>query len=222
MKVNLLCCKINILLLFRHKKTDVFSLGCIMYYVFTSGRHPFGQKYARVYNIMDNECKLKPEALSSSAWCHLINWMIMHRPDCRPSTELILCHPVFWDRNKIFHFFVDLKTNLDINLNETLTKKLRSHKLQVSSLQNSDDAIIKSYFSGGNCTVAYFLNVLFLGHDKYYSLVSHPLRLDSFHSKLRSKLQSYFPCIIHDLWYELKDFRDDVRLKKYFAVKHDG
>lgn len=136
-----------------------------------------------------------------------------HRLDCRPSTELILCHPVFWDRNKIFHFFVDLKTNLDINLNETLTKKLRSHKLQVSSLQNSDDAIIKSYFSGGNCTVAYFLNVLFLGHDKYYSLVSHPLRLDSFQSKLRSKLQSYFPCIIHDLWYELKDFRDDVRLK---------
>lgn len=31
---------------------DIFSLGCIMYYVHTNGEHPFGQRYNRENNIV--------------------------------------------------------------------------------------------------------------------------------------------------------------------------
>jgi serine/threonine-protein kinase/endoribonuclease IRE1 len=31
---------------------DVFSLGCIIHYCITGGRHPFGEQYERDGNIM--------------------------------------------------------------------------------------------------------------------------------------------------------------------------
>lgn len=190
-----------------------------MYYVLTNGHHPFGIPLERNFNIIKTNLKLNPEKLNSSTWYPLINWMIMHEPDCRPSTELVLCHPVFWDRNKLFQFFVDLKTHLDINLNETLCKKLRSYKLQVSRLQNIDNFIMKYYFSVEHCTVAYFLNGIFLDHNKYCGLLSYLFKFDSLRSEL---LRTYFPYIVHDLWYELRSLRDDVHFKKYFEFEQDG
>jgi serine/threonine protein kinase len=39
---------------------DVFSLGCVMYYCLTAGKHPFGEHYERDTNILRGLCNLAP------------------------------------------------------------------------------------------------------------------------------------------------------------------
>ena len=34
---------------------DVFSLGCVFYYVLSGGHHPFGESFRRQYNILSGE-----------------------------------------------------------------------------------------------------------------------------------------------------------------------
>lgn len=45
---------------FRPQNVDIFSLGCVFYYVLTEGSHPFGQWYEREANIMLGRCDLSP------------------------------------------------------------------------------------------------------------------------------------------------------------------
>jgi serine/threonine-protein kinase/endoribonuclease IRE1 len=39
---------------------DVFSLGCVMYYCLTAGKHPFGEQYERDTNILRGLCNMAP------------------------------------------------------------------------------------------------------------------------------------------------------------------
>ncbi|OMJ24069.1 Serine/threonine-protein kinase/endoribonuclease IRE1 [Smittium culicis] len=40
------------------RKMDIFSLGCVYYYFLTQGNHPFGDRYSREQNILDNKFDL--------------------------------------------------------------------------------------------------------------------------------------------------------------------
>lgn len=37
---------------------DIFSLGCVFYYVLSRGSHPFGEGYSRQTNIIANHYRL--------------------------------------------------------------------------------------------------------------------------------------------------------------------
>ena len=37
---------------------DVFSLGCVYYFVLSNGHHPFGESFKRQANILSNEANL--------------------------------------------------------------------------------------------------------------------------------------------------------------------
>lgn len=78
-------------------KMDIFSLGCIFYFVLTKGKHPFGNISASCdHNILNgkvdfqqNYCRILQENLS------LIEKMIAKNPLDRPDTEAILRHRIF-------------------------------------------------------------------------------------------------------------------------------
>lgn len=36
-------------------KVDIFSMGCVFYYMLSLGQHPFGQRYEREKNIINNK-----------------------------------------------------------------------------------------------------------------------------------------------------------------------
>ena len=40
------------------KAIDIFSLGCVFFYVMTGGGHPFGDRYMREANIITGEYDL--------------------------------------------------------------------------------------------------------------------------------------------------------------------
>jgi serine/threonine protein kinase len=91
---------------------DVFSLGCVYYYLLSTGGHPFGQWYERESNIVNNKFDLSvleqyPEALD------LIESMLQPDPTDRPSSEQITKHPFFWTSAKRLEFLTDFSDLLE-------------------------------------------------------------------------------------------------------------
>ncbi|KAJ9654629.1 bifunctional endoribonuclease/protein kinase ire1 [Neophaeococcomyces mojaviensis] len=85
------------------KAIDIFSLGCVFFYVMTRGKHPFdkdGSPLARDLNIKEDN--FDTSALRDNFFGYdydaddLIMCMIMHNPKLRPDTAGVLAHPYFW------------------------------------------------------------------------------------------------------------------------------
>jgi serine/threonine protein kinase len=85
------------------KRVDIFSLGCLFYYVLTK-RHPFGDRLVRESNIVSNICDLS--GISSEA-ADMIRKMLSAEPKMRPSAAQVLEYPYFWEPNKRLRFLKD-------------------------------------------------------------------------------------------------------------------
>ncbi|RMZ92631.1 hypothetical protein DV736_g85, partial [Chaetothyriales sp. CBS 134916] len=92
------------------KAIDIFSLGCVFYYVMTQGRHPFdvgGTSLGRDLNIKEDRFSTQ-ELTQFFGYSYdaedLVMQMINHEPKYRPDTTSILKHPFFWDDEKKLEF----------------------------------------------------------------------------------------------------------------------
>lgn len=88
---------------------DIFSLGCVFYYVLTDGNHPFDRdgKYMREANIVKGNYNLDDLSnLGDYQWeaKDLISRMLCHEPKVRPSAATVLCHPFFWSAEERLDF----------------------------------------------------------------------------------------------------------------------
>lgn len=89
---------------------DIFSLGCVFYYVMTGGKHPFGDVLHRQANILSGHYRLTG---LNKLWESLIMKMISSEPLERPPTKVIIDHPVFWDRATILTFLQDVSDRVE-------------------------------------------------------------------------------------------------------------
>ncbi|EXB50997.1 Serine/threonine-protein kinase/endoribonuclease ire-1 [Morus notabilis] len=103
---------------------DLFSLGCILFFCITRGRHPFGDHDECVGNIEKNIKRNMymiedfPEAL------HLISSLIRANPEQRPKANEVLHHPLFWDAEKRLSFLRDISDR--VSKNSDISKVLES------------------------------------------------------------------------------------------------
>lgn len=86
---------------------DIFSAGCVFYYVLTNGDHPFGDRYSRERNILldrPNLNRLDSMGQEGVEAKDLISRMIAHNPADRPDAFTVMHHPYFWSADMRLKF----------------------------------------------------------------------------------------------------------------------
>lgn len=95
---------------------DIFSAGCVFYYVLSGGSHPFGESLYRQANILAGApclAHLEEEAHDQVIARNLVEAMLSPLPQARPSALQVLAHPFFWSRAKQLQFFQDVSDWLE-------------------------------------------------------------------------------------------------------------
>uniref|UniRef100_A0A8C0IM48 Serine/threonine-protein kinase/endoribonuclease IRE1 n=1 Tax=Chelonoidis abingdonii TaxID=106734 RepID=A0A8C0IM48_CHEAB len=95
---------------------DIFSAGCVFYYVVSEGSHPFGKSLQRQANILLGVYSLdslNPEKHDDIVAHDLIEQMINMDPQKRPSASCVLKHPFFWDLERQLQFFQDVSDRIE-------------------------------------------------------------------------------------------------------------
>ncbi|NXL85007.1 ERN1 endoribonuclease, partial [Alectura lathami] len=95
---------------------DIFSAGCVFYYVMSGGQHPFGDSLRRQANILAGACQLpclQEDAHDKVVARELITSMISSEPQKRPSAPVVLMHPFFWSAEKQLQFFQDVSDRIE-------------------------------------------------------------------------------------------------------------
>uniref|UniRef100_A0A4W5QM37 Serine/threonine-protein kinase/endoribonuclease IRE1 n=1 Tax=Hucho hucho TaxID=62062 RepID=A0A4W5QM37_9TELE len=95
---------------------DIFSAGCVFYYVVSLGCHPFGKSLQRQANILLGAYsldQLQPHKHEDIVATDLIEQMLSMEPQRRPSAESVLKHPFFWSLEKQLQFFQDLSDRIE-------------------------------------------------------------------------------------------------------------
>lgn len=102
------------------KAIDIFSLGCVFFYVMTRGGHPFDKGYsplARDLNIKEDNFDTSLLRDSFLGYDYdaddLIMQMIMHNPKLRPDTSGVLAHPYFWKVEHKLDFLCAVSDNYE-------------------------------------------------------------------------------------------------------------
>ncbi|KAJ4339032.1 bifunctional endoribonuclease/protein kinase ire1 [Didymella glomerata] len=140
------------------RAVDIFSLGCVFYYVLTNGSHPFddeeGWMQMREYNIKKEKANLEGLRLGDDSeepyW--LIQWMLKTRPEDRPTALQVMNHPFFWSAEKRLNFLCDCSDHWEreprdppsnhLNILEDWAEEILDHRMNF--LAKLDKAFIDS------------------------------------------------------------------------------
>ncbi|KAH3661377.1 hypothetical protein OGAPHI_006784 [Ogataea philodendri] len=98
------------------RSIDIFSAGCVFYYVLSGGQHPFGDRYSRESNIIKNKYNLDSLDTLDDRYevRDLIESMIDQEPMSRPDMSTILKHPYFWSVEKKLEFLLRVSDRFEI------------------------------------------------------------------------------------------------------------
>lgn len=125
------------------KAVDIFAAGCVFYYVFSKGLHPFGEQYARETNILKGNFRLHAfEGRGDLLLKNLVVRMISRNPFKRPTAIKTLKHPYFWSCAEQLSFLLDLSDRLDKEIREPLAPMLKN-LAKLASKTIGDDWISK-------------------------------------------------------------------------------
>uniref|UniRef100_A0A3P9HH25 Serine/threonine-protein kinase/endoribonuclease IRE1 n=1 Tax=Oryzias latipes TaxID=8090 RepID=A0A3P9HH25_ORYLA len=95
---------------------DIFSAGCVFYYVVSQGSHPFGKSLQRQANILLGAYSidhLQSDKHEDIVARNLMEQMLSMDPHKRPSAESVLKHPFFWSLEKELQFFQDVSDRIE-------------------------------------------------------------------------------------------------------------
>ncbi|XP_059644992.1 serine/threonine-protein kinase/endoribonuclease IRE1a [Cornus florida] len=107
------------------RAVDTFSLGCLLFYCITGGRHPFGESLERDMNIAKNKVDLFlveniPEAVD------LISRLLDPNAELRPKALEVLHHPLFWSSETRLSFLRDASDRVELEDRETNSDILKA------------------------------------------------------------------------------------------------
>lgn len=109
----------------RHSAIDIFSMGCILYYALTGGKHPFGDKFSRERNILHGKFDLSDLNNKNDKWFtaqHLIENMIAFDYSKRPNATDCMNHILFWDSEKRLNFLCEVSNKIEYDFGKNQTE----------------------------------------------------------------------------------------------------
>ncbi|KAK3718932.1 bifunctional endoribonuclease/protein kinase ire1 [Vermiconidia calcicola] len=101
------------------RAADIFSLGCLFFWVLTDGIHPYedenGWQQLRELNIKRDNKKMGVLERWSDSYepMQLITSMLEHQPENRPTALQVLNHPFFWSPEKRLAFLCDCSDHFE-------------------------------------------------------------------------------------------------------------
>ncbi|KAK9074817.1 hypothetical protein SSX86_003136 [Deinandra increscens subsp. villosa] len=92
---------------------DLFSLGCVLFFCMTCGRHPFGDHLERDVNVAKNQVNLFlvehiPEAVN------LLSQLLNPNAELRPKASEVMHHPLFWNSEMRISFLHDTSDRVEL------------------------------------------------------------------------------------------------------------
>lgn len=101
------------------RAADIFSLGCLFFWMLTDGIHPFeddnGWTQLRELNIKRDHKNMGVLERWNDAYepMQLITSMLEHQPEHRPTALQVLNHPFFWAPEKRLAFLCDVSDHFE-------------------------------------------------------------------------------------------------------------
>ena len=102
------------------RAADIFSLGCLFFWVLTGGSHPFddaeGWTAIRELNIKKNKLQNMNKldlGTDTEEPMQLITAMLSHNPEDRPTAKQVREHPFFWSPEKRLAFLCDVSDHFE-------------------------------------------------------------------------------------------------------------
>jgi serine/threonine-protein kinase/endoribonuclease IRE1 len=100
----------------RHSSIDVFSMGCIIYYTLTRGKHPFGDRYSRERNILQSKYNVSGLDQKYYEARDLVEKMIAFDHLRRPSVKECRNHILFWSDGKKLSFLEEIVDKIESDI----------------------------------------------------------------------------------------------------------
>ncbi|KAG5417466.1 IRE1 [Candida metapsilosis] len=215
------------------KAIDIFSLGCVFFYILTNGLHPFGDRYMREGNIIKGEYDLSilltkcPNDKYESI--DLISSLIHANPAMRPSTTKILHHPLFWSPTKRLEFLLKVSDRFEVERRDPpsdLLLELEKHAQIVHKLdwhtQLADEEFLENLGKYRKYQTTKLMDLLRAIRNKYHHYNDMPPSLQEKMSPLPNGFYHYFnekfPHLLMEIYYCVQDnLKHEYVFSEYFA-----
>ncbi|CAL8076009.1 unnamed protein product [Orchesella dallaii] len=155
--------------------SDIFSLGCLYYYVLTNGNHAFGDSVRRNANILDGKHSITYEKISSVCIENtvFIKFMVLTNPLQRPSCKTVLACPLFWVSDRRQQFLEDVAKQIQTNeLLDVVFRPIKNYSRYCSDCRLDHDLELGNSKKYPGCVIPFvyleFQKVEGL-REKYYS-----------------------------------------------------
>lgn len=214
---------------------DVFSMGCVFYYVLSKGNHPFGSRYIRDANIIKGNSDLSAlrQSVSNRSLIieakDLISQMIRNDPLERPPAAAVLKHPLFWSSAKKLEFLLKVSDRFEIERRDPpspLLLKLEAGAKQVILNGDWTTKFDKNFMDNLGKYRKYsgskLMDLLRALRNKYHHFMDLPDDLAAEMSPIPAGFYNYFTLRFPDLLlttYSIvkENLQDDQILSKFLA-----
>lgn len=206
---------------------DIFSLGCVFYYVLSKGHHPFGDVLRRQANILTGDFSLDQldtilpidEVLITKI---LIRSMISASPNCRPPCGTVLMNPIFWSKLTALNFLQDISDQTEgygrawvASLEENSRRVLRGDWRGAVCPKVAADLRARRSYRGDRVT-----DLLRAIRNKkhHYRELDEDVRRSL--GKVPEGFVTYwlrrFPLLLAHVWLQMQQYRDEDILHAYY------
>lgn len=223
------------------KSSDIFSLGCVFYYIFSDGQHPFGRQEDRNINIFQNQQCMQLFTLNDSNTIdnlneelavmatHMITAMISFIQDKRPPIDYILKHPLFWSRGTQLNFLMDFSDLIDKNQASELARRIERQRQRIISydwmnlLDEELQADVKRFRSYQVSKIRDLLRVI-RNKRHHYNESSEVVKknLGDIPDGLTSYFTKRFPRLLPHIYSIGQEYRHHSLLKNYYEQIADS